>query len=168
MPVKWSQLASVEERPAWGGKAAISAASRGRNVQAPRPKTALTEWNTLPVPSLPFTFRSRFSIRGSYPKRYSLLSEWIVSGVNASGDRGQVSEFALTVPDQRSWHVESRQPCNWPRTKGPTTVVPPRVAAWGLRRVKFSRPHCLATVLEEIHDEQTRGALVSGKTLEQD
>lgn len=137
-------------------------------VQAAWPKTGLLEGGILPNLPLEFAFRGASSIRASYPKRYRRQSEGIVSGANTNGDRSQLSEFAPTIPAQHFWQLDRSQPCNSPPAEGPTTVATPRVTAGALRRLRFSRRHCLSTVLEEIHDEQTRGAHVSTKTLEHD
>ena len=165
MPAMWSRLASVRRSPL--GENHNTAASRGRKVQAPGPKTALIESDTVFTPPVQLAFRSAFSIPDSYPKRYSGLSDRIVSFTNRNADRcANLVSVLHEIPLRHFWHVDCGQVGSWPPLRFSTTSFRTRSrVGFGVQQI-FS-PALLPPVLQETHDERTRGAQVSSNTLEQ-
>src|SRR5438309_9081406 len=139
VPARWSRLVSVGAE-AGSGQIRNSAASRGSIVQAPRPKTALMPLGTLAVPWFQIAFCSASSISAFYLKGYLPLSQWIVSGANTNGRRGQVSDFAPTIHQQLFWHADCGQLCNWPPTKGPTASCGTPSRSVGVRAQQILSP----------------------------
>ena len=125
----------VGKRPAWGN-AAICTASRGSIVQTPTAKRALITWDMPPTPPLPFALLSVFSIPGSYPKRYSHLSKWIVSDAGTDVDRRtNLVNLLHRIPYQPLWHAECGQVRDWPLTQVSTTSFGARSVGFGAQQV---------------------------------
>lgn len=110
-----------------------------------------------PAALLYFTFRNPSTISARYPKRYPLLSEWIVARGVRNAYHKDSSKYAPVIRHRNSWHLDCKQLCHWPPTKGPANSCGTRSRSVGFRAQIFCL-HCLPTVLQEIHDEATRGA----------
>jgi hypothetical protein len=159
---EWCVPAKVVAAGFWWGRSQFGAKPQYTprrevpRVQATRPRIAVMQSGVFPTASLQFTFTT--ASRRVYPKRYMLISEWIVPTPSVTAIskklRNTLQQLAPEIFGTRS----ARSLATGHRLRAQRLVAAPGVAAWGLRRSKFSCPHCLSAVLQEIHDEPTGGA----------